>query len=262
MYHVLQPSNILRRFGSGVKLTVGTEASTIRGRPNERKAWGVFTRVETLIRLHPSLLLNRQVTVLHTAKATGIGKTKYLWLSSAPQATTTSNYATSNPSPVARKEKKSKEQKGKTLIDDRKGQLKARALHRLPPPSPCLFLAALVRGTPLQHAKGNVMKTQATGPGFLLPKPVGMRFRNLYTRSTCPPTAACCEPSNENGTLYLYACMLRIRRNTAKTTMKMAIRDGDQAGVTMDGTEPGGNNGCAIIVNGEGRDGKTGISST
>jgi len=44
--------------------------------------------------------------------------------------------------------------------------------------------------------------------------------------------------------------------------MKMAIRDGDQAGVTMDGTEPGGNNGCAIIVNGEGRDGKTGISST
>ncbi len=36
----------------------------------------------------------------------------------------------------------------------------------------------------------------------------------------------------------------------------------DQSGVTMDGTEPGGNIGCAIIVNGEGRDGKTGISST
>ena len=36
----------------------------------------------------------------------------------------------------------------------------------------------------------------------------------------------------------------------------------DQAGVTMDGMEPGGDIGCAIIMNGKDRNGRTEISST
>lgn len=60
MYHVLQPSNILRGIGPGVKLTVGTEEFEVASLQMSARRGDVFTHVGPPT---SELLINRQVTV-------------------------------------------------------------------------------------------------------------------------------------------------------------------------------------------------------